>query len=133
MTVFWQQKKWNRLFIGRIVNNADWYAGVGLIDFMANMGKHFRMGNMLSRASVQTRLQSEAGMSFMEFAYQAFQAYDWLHLYKQFDCCFQLGGSDQMGNIMSGYELIGRLENKPVYGEFVLVPLETVYWLNFQV
>lgn len=81
------------------------------------MGRHFRMGNMLSRSSVQTRLQSEAGMSFTEFTYQMFQAYDWWHLFKRYECAFQLGGSDQMGNIMSGYELIGRLENVPVYGK----------------
>lgn len=66
----------------------------------------------------------------MEFAYQVFQAYDWWHLYKEFDCYFQLGGSDQMGNIMSGYELIGRLENKPVYGKsvVVLLNLKIVYY-----
>lgn len=102
----------------RIVNNAEWYKNVQLIDFIANMGRHFRMGNMLSRSSVQLRLQSEAGMSFTEFTYQMFQAYDWWHLYKRYECCFQLGGSDQMGNIMSGYELIGRVENEPVYGNF---------------
>lgn len=94
----------------KIVNNFDWYKDVGIIDFIANMGRHFRMGSMLSRSSVQSRL--EAGMSFTEFTYQIFQAYDWLHLYKTFNCRFQLGGSDQMGNLMSGHELISRVDTR---------------------
>lgn len=96
----------------RIVNNIDWYKDVGLIDFIANMGRHFRMGSMLSRSSVQSRLTSESGMSFTEFTYQIFQAYDWLHLYKTYNCRFQLGGSDQMGNLMSGHELISRVDTR---------------------
>lgn len=112
----------------RIVNNADWYAGLGLVDFVATTGRHFRMGSMLSRSSVQSRLHSDAsasassssaassGMSFTEFTYQIFQAYDWLHLHREHDCSFQLGGSDQMGNLMSGHELISRVTGKPVYG-----------------
>lgn len=81
------------------------------------MGRHFRMGNLLSRSSVQSRLQSENGMCFTEFSYQIFQAYDWLQLFREHDCRFQLGGSDQMGNLMSGYELIGRVEDAQVYGK----------------
>lgn len=104
------------MFVHRIVNNADWYADTKLIDFIGSMGRHFRMGNMLSRSSVQSRLHSDSGMSFTEFTYQIFQAYDWLHLFREYDCCFQLGGSDQMGNLMSGHELIGRVLDKPVYG-----------------
>lgn len=83
---------------------------------MANIGRHFRMGSMLSRTSVQSRLSSESGMSFTEFTYQIFQAYDWLHLLQKFNCRFQLGGSDQMGNVMTGHELISRIENKSVFG-----------------
>lgn len=100
----------------RIVNNANWYADTKLIDFIGTVGRHFRMGNMLSRSAVQSRLQSESGMSFTEFTYQMFQAYDWLHLFQQHECTFQLGGSDQMGNLMSGHELIGRVTKKDVYG-----------------
>lgn len=74
------------------------------------------MGSMLSRSSVQSRLQSESGMSFTEFTYQMFQAYDWLHLFQQHECSFQLGGSDQMGNLMSGHELISRVTKKDVFG-----------------
>lgn len=100
----------------RIVNNADWYAGVQLVDFIGTMGRHFRMGSMLSRSSVQSRLQSDSGMSFTEFTYQIFQAFDWLHLFREHECAFQLGGSDQMGNLMSGHELISRVTNKSVFG-----------------
>lgn len=81
------------------------------------------MGSMLSRASVQSRLQSESGMSFTEFTYQIFQSYDWLHLFKNFNCKFQLGGSDQMGNIMSGHELVSKVMKKQVFG--ITLPLIT--------
>lgn len=77
----------------------------------------------MSRTSVQSRLTSESGMSFTEFTYQIFQSYDWYYLYKEFNCKFQLGGSDQMGNLMSGHELISRIENKPVFG--LTLPLVT--------
>ncbi|XP_052860442.1 tyrosine--tRNA ligase, mitochondrial [Anopheles cruzii] len=107
-----------------VVNNADWYRQYNFVEFMANVGRHFRMGAMLSRSSVQSRLQGESGMSFTEFSYQLFQAYDWLHLLRHHGCRFQLGGSDQMGNIMSGQELISRTEPKEeVFG--LTLPLIT--------
>ncbi|XP_026468082.1 tyrosine--tRNA ligase, mitochondrial-like [Ctenocephalides felis] len=106
----------------KVVNNESWYRGMDAIEFAGTVGRHFRMGTMLSRSSVQTRLK-DAGMSFTEFTYQIFQAYDWLHLYQNYNCRFQLGGSDQMGNIMSGHELISRVTNKPVYG--ITMPLIT--------
>ncbi|XP_062135182.1 tyrosine--tRNA ligase, mitochondrial [Drosophila sulfurigaster albostrigata] len=109
----WDTKKYtSKLEPLTIVNNADWYANLSLIDFVANMGRHFRMGSMLSRSSVQSRLESEDGMSFTEFTYQIFQAYDWLHLLRKHNCSFQMGGSDQMGNLMTGHELISRVEPK---------------------
>ncbi|XP_058444902.1 tyrosine--tRNA ligase, mitochondrial [Malaya genurostris] len=106
-----------------VVNNADWYKALNFVEFVSGIGRHFRMGSMLSRASVQSRLQSEAGMSFTEFTYQIFQAYDWSHLLAVHNCRFQLGGSDQMGNIMSGHELISRVNRKEVFG--ITVPLIT--------
>lgn len=78
---------------------------------------------MLNKTSVQSRLQSEQGLSFTEFTYQIFQAYDWLHLLQNYDCRFQIGGSDQMGNIMSGHELISRTSKKEVFG--LTLPLIT--------
>lgn len=105
-----------------VVNNADWYSNFKFVDFISQYGRHFRLGQMLSRTSVQSRLEGE-GMSFTEFSYQIFQAYDWLHLLKTYNCCFQLGGSDQMGNIITGHELISRCDKKEVFG--LTLPLIT--------
>ncbi|VVC38011.1 Aminoacyl-tRNA synthetase, class Ic,Rossmann-like alpha/beta/alpha sandwich fold,RNA-binding S4 [Cinara cedri] len=117
---FWKQK--DSLPKPIIVNNMEWYKGIGVIDFMNNIGRQFRMGTMLSRESVKVRLAG-SGMSFTEFTYQTFQAYDWLHLFETYKCLFQIGGNDQMGNIMSGQELISRRHNTRVYG--LTVPLIT--------
>lgn len=106
-----------------IVNNADWYRDINSIDFVTKIGRYFRMGEMLSRSSVQSRLNSESGMSFTEFTYQICQAYDWLHLYETYKCRFQLGGSDQMGNINSGHDLISKKEKKQAFG--ITLPLIT--------
>lgn len=98
----------------RIVNNIDWYRQRNIIEFIGQMGRHFRLGSMLSRSSVQTRLEADGGgISFSEFSYQVFQAYDWLHLLNEFNCRFQMGGSDQMGNLMTGHELISRAAQSP--------------------
>ncbi|KAJ9573884.1 hypothetical protein L9F63_008744 [Diploptera punctata] len=106
-----------------IVDNLDWYSDENIVEFISKIGRHFRVGTMLLRHSVQSRLNSEAGMSFTEFCYQVFQAYDWLHLYRKYNCRFQVGGSDQMGNIVSGHDLISRAENVQVYG--LTLPLVT--------
>ncbi|OXU18021.1 hypothetical protein TSAR_004213 [Trichomalopsis sarcophagae] len=100
----------------KIVNNLSWYENVNILDFIRDIGKHFRMGTMLGRTSVQSRLKSETGMSFTEFTYQIFQAYDWLQLLNKYNCRFQIGGSDQMGNIMAGHELISRTARLNVFG-----------------
>lgn len=119
---FWKYKQEN-LKPPIIVNNLDWYTNVNVIEFVRNIGKYLRMGTMLGRASVQARLNSDTGMSFTEFTYQVFQAYDWLHLMTKYNCHFQIGGSDQMGNIMSGYDLITKSTRKQVYG--ITLPLIT--------
>ncbi|XP_049852334.1 tyrosine--tRNA ligase, mitochondrial [Schistocerca gregaria] len=106
-----------------IVNNYTWYEKLNVLSFMGNIGRNFRMGTMLSRHSVGSRIASETGMSFTEFTYQIFQAYDWLYLLENYDCRFQIGGSDQMGNIVSGHDLISRVSNRKVYG--LTVPLVT--------
>ena len=106
-----------------IVNNLDWYRDVNVIDFIKGVGRHFRLGSMMGRTSVQSRLNSEGGMSFAEFTYQIFQAYDWVHLLKTNNCRFQIGGTDQMGNMVAGYDLIGKLTNKNVYA--LTLPLIT--------
>ncbi|XP_014475312.1 PREDICTED: tyrosine--tRNA ligase, mitochondrial [Dinoponera quadriceps] len=119
---FWKQKE-EKLEPPIIVNNLDWYTNVDVIEFVRNIGKYLRMGTMLGRTSVQARLNSETGMSFAEFTYQVFQAYDWLQLMEKYNCRFQIGGSDQMGNIMSGYDLITKSTKKHVYG--ITLPLIT--------
>ncbi len=104
-----------------IVNNQDWFRGFSFIDFLREVGKHFRMGAMLSKDSVRSRLESESGMSFTEFSYQLLQAYDFLHLRDTCGCKVQLGGSDQWGNITAGTDLIRKLRGEESFG--VTLPL----------
>lgn len=99
-----------------IVNNQDWFRDFAFVDFLREVGKHFRMGTMLGKDSVRSRLESETGMSFTEFSYQLLQAYDFLHLYDEFDCMLQLGGSDQWGNITAGTDLIRKLRGAEAFG-----------------
>lgn len=104
-----------------IVNNHDWFQQFTLIDFLRDVGKHFRMGAMLDKESVRSRLGSESGMSFTEFSYQLLQAYDFLHLYDTRQCVLQIGGSDQWGNITAGTDLIRKLRGGEAYG--LTIPL----------
>ncbi len=104
-----------------ILNNSDWVRDVTIIDFMRNIGKHFRLGSMLGKESVKARLSSESGMSFTEFSYQLLQAYDFLKLYEEEGCVLQVGGSDQWGNITAGIDLIRKIRGGDAYG--LTVPL----------
>ncbi|XP_062403033.1 tyrosine--tRNA ligase, mitochondrial-like [Sardina pilchardus] len=106
-----------------IMNNTKWYKGWNVVTFLSDIGRHFRMGTMLSRHSVQSRIKSAEGMSFTEFSYQLFQAYDFFHLHQLCNCKIQLGGTDQLGNLMTGYEFIQKKTNEDVYG--LTVPLIT--------
>eukprot|EP00070_Physeter_catodon_P022709 XP_023984888.1 tyrosine--tRNA ligase, mitochondrial isoform X3 [Physeter catodon] len=106
-----------------VLDNSAWYQKQDLVDFLAAVGGHFRMGTLLSRLSVQTRLKSPEGMSLAEFLYQVLQAYDFYYLFQHYRCRVQLGGSDQLGNIMSGYEFIQKLTGEDVFG--ISVPLIT--------
>jgi tyrosyl-tRNA synthetase len=94
----------------RMVNNLDWTADLSAIDFLRDVGKHFRVGTMIKKDAVSARLNSEAGISFTEFSYQILQGYDFLQLYKQYGCVLQTGGSDQWGNLTSGTDLIHKAE-----------------------
>ncbi|HEX4788819.1 MAG TPA: tyrosine--tRNA ligase [Actinospica sp.] len=94
----------------RIVNNLDWTAPISAIDFLREIGKHFRVGKMLSKDAVAARLNSEAGISYTEFSYQILQALDFLELYRQYGCVLQTGGSDQWGNLTAGVDLIHKSE-----------------------
>ncbi|RXM35506.1 Tyrosine--tRNA ligase, mitochondrial [Acipenser ruthenus] len=106
-----------------ILNNASWYRGIDVVEFLSTVGRHFRMGTLLSRHSVQSRLKSAEGMSLTEFSYQIFQAYDFYHLNQHHDCRIQLGGTDQLGNLMSGYEFIHKVTEQQVFG--LTIPLVT--------
>lgn len=99
-----------------ILNNDDWYRNFSVIDFLRDVGKHFRLGTMLSKDSVRVRLESEEGMSFTEFSYQLIQGYDFTYLFQEHGVVLQLGGSDQWGNIVAGIDLTRKLSGKAVYG-----------------
>ncbi|KAL9246215.1 hypothetical protein vseg_019778 [Gypsophila vaccaria] len=101
-----------------LVNNYDWWKQLTFLDFMKNVGRHARVGAMMSKDSVKKRLESEHGMSFMEFSYQLLQGYDFLHLWRHQGVCVQIGGSDQWGNITAGTDLIRRIfcVDDEVYG-----------------
>lgn len=89
-----------------VLNNADWHARMSAVEWMRDIGRHFRVNAMLARESVKKRLESEQGISFLEFSYQLFQAYDFLHLSRTHQCVAQIGGSDQWGNITAGCDLV---------------------------
>jgi tyrosyl-tRNA synthetase len=99
-----------------ILNNDEWFRNFGVIDFLREVGKHFRIGSMLAKESVKARLQSEEGMSFTEFSYQLIQGYDFYYLHSHHDVSLQMGGSDQWGNITAGIELTRKLSGRSVYG-----------------
>jgi tyrosyl-tRNA synthetase len=99
-----------------MLNNDSWFSQFCLVDFLRDVGKHFRLGNMLSKESVRSRLNSEEGMSFTEFTYQILQAYDFYHLFKEHKVTLQIGGSDQWGNITEGTDLVRRLLGKQAFG-----------------
>lgn len=94
----------------RMVNNLDWTAPLSAIDFLRDIGKHFRVGTMLSKDAVSARLNSEHGISYTEFSYQILQGYDFLELFRRYNCILQTGGSDQWGNLTSGTDLIRKVE-----------------------
>ncbi len=99
----------------RIVNNLDWTAPMSAIDFLREIGKHYRVGTMLKKDAVAARLNSDEGISYTEFSYQILQGLDYLELYRQYDCVLQTGGSDQWGNLTSGTDLIRRAEGASVH------------------
>ena len=99
----------------RLVNNLDWTAPLSAIDFLREIGKHFRVGTMLKKDAVSTRLNSEEGISYTEFSYQILQGLDFRELYREYGCVLQTGGSDQWGNLTSGVDLIHRSEGVGVH------------------
>ena len=93
-----------------LVNNLDWTKNVTAIEFLRDIGKHFSVNQMLTKDSVSSRLEG-GGISYTEFSYQVLQSFDFLELYRRYNCILQLGGSDQWGNITAGLDLIRRAES----------------------
>ncbi len=97
------------------VNNHDWLGSLNLITFLRDIGKHFTVNELIKKDAIATRLSSENGISYTEFAYPLLQAYDYLELHEQQQCNLQIGGSDQWGNIIAGVELIRKKKQTTVY------------------
>ncbi|GAA5520008.1 tyrosine--tRNA ligase [Demequina sediminis] len=98
-----------------MVNNLDWTGDLTAIDFLREVGKHFRLGTMLAKDTVARRLASEEGISFTEFSYQVLQGNDYLELHRRHGVSLQTGGNDQWGNLLSGVELIRKAEGTAVH------------------
>lgn len=98
----------------RMVNNLEWTQDLNAIEFLRDIGKHFSVNRMLDREAVSARLAKD-GISFTEFSYQLLQSFDYLELYRRYNCVLQTGGSDQWGNITAGVDLVRRVEAKGVH------------------
>jgi tyrosyl-tRNA synthetase len=98
-----------------MVNNLDWTAPMSALDFLRDIGKHFRVNAMIRKDAVAARLNSDQGISYTEFSYQILQGLDFLELHRQYGCTLQTGGVDQWGNLMAGVDLIHRAEHASVH------------------
>lgn len=96
-----------------MVNNADWLLDLNYVDFLRDVGAHFSVNKMLTAECFKTRM--EKGLSFLEFNYMLMQSYDYLQLYKKYNCTLELGGDDQWSNMLSGADLIRKKEGKDVF------------------
>jgi len=99
-----------------MLNNAEWLDSLNYLDFLRDIGRHFSVNRMLSFESVKSRIDREQSLSFLEFNYMILQAYDFLELNRRYGCLFQMGGSDQWGNIVNGIDLTRRVLNHDIYG-----------------
>ena len=106
-----------------MLNNADWLTELKYIPFLRDIGRHFSVNRMIKAESYRIRLDSEEGLTFIEFNYMVLQAYDFLELFQSHDCRIQMGGSDQWGNIVAGVELIRRVHQRSAFG--ITFPLIT--------
>ena len=108
----------------RTVNNLDWLGEISVVDFLRDVGKHFSVNALLKKESVRRRVENEeTGISYTEFSYALLQAYDFVQLNERYGCTFQMGGSDQWGNITSGIDLVRRIRGEKAYG--ITYPLLT--------
>lgn len=99
----------------RTVNNLDWTNEMTAVDFLRDLGKHFRLGTMIAKDIVARRLNSEEGISYTEFSYQILQANDYLQLFRRYGCTLEVGGNDQWGNLVGGMDLIRKVEGASVH------------------
>jgi tyrosyl-tRNA synthetase len=106
-----------------MVNNYDWMGKFSFLEFLRDVGKRFRISDMIAKDSVKKRLESEVGLSFTEFCYQMLQAYDFRHLALHNDVILQMGGGDQWGNITAGIDYTRKMDSRQVYG--IVIPLVT--------
>lgn len=106
-----------------MVNNYDWMGKFSFLEFLRDVGKRFRISEMIAKDSVKKRLESEVGLSFTEFCYQMLQAYDFRHLALHHDIILQMGGGDQWGNITAGIDYTRKMDSRQVYG--IVIPLVT--------
>ena len=110
-------------FAVTMVNNLDWIGQMSALDFLRDMGKHFRMGTMLAKDTVARRLQSDEGISYTEFSYQVLQGIDYLELHRRHGVSLQFGGNDQWGNLLAGVDLIHKVEGHDAHA--LTTPLVT--------
>ena len=99
-----------------LLNNYDWMRDRTYLDFLRDVGKCFPINVMLTKDSVKSRIESDAGLSYTEFSYMLLQAFDFVHLQQNYDCRLQVGGSDQWGNITAGIDLARRMHGVQLYG-----------------
>ncbi|WP_031070502.1 tyrosine--tRNA ligase [Streptomyces sp. NRRL WC-3742] len=102
-------------YAARMVNNLDWTSGMSAISLLRDVGKYFRVNNMIAKEAVARRLNSDAGISYTEFSYQILQGMDYLELNRRYGCTLQTGGSDQWGNLTAGTDLIRKADGKGVH------------------
>lgn len=99
-----------------MLNNSEWLDNLNYLEFLRDIGRHFSVNRMLSFESVKSRIDREQSLSFLEFNYMILQAYDFLELNRRYGCLFQMGGSDQWGNIVNGIDLTRRVLDHEIYG-----------------
>ena len=108
----------------RTVDNLEWLGQISMVDFLRDVGKHFSVNVLLKKESIRRRLEDErAGLSYTEFSYALLQAYDFVALNERYGCTFQMGGSDQWGNITAGIDLVRRMRGEKAHG--ITYPLVT--------
>ena len=106
-----------------MVNNLDWTAQLSALEFLRDIGRHFRVNRMIAKDAVSARLNSDVGINYTEFSYQILQALDYLELFRRYNCRLQFGGSDQWGNLTAGTDLIRRVTGESVH--LIATPLIT--------